>query len=252
MTSPSRLDRRLRPSRTEHGARYLRLLAAQVWDEARSVRIGLVVDLGCGSKPYRTLFAGPYLGLDLTSLHGRPDALGTAEQTPFASECADTVLSTQQLEHVSDPRLVLREARRLLKPGGTLLLSTHGVWPYHPDPADRWRWTEEGLRAEVALSGLEVERVHRQGEFLSAAVMLATYPVGGARRKGQVFVRAAAGSLLYVTNLLCAVLDRASDIIGLRHYASAGYLVVASRPENDRTIPGSDDLQTARPLRGDA
>lgn len=216
------------------------------------MRTGLVVDLGCGSKPYRPLFAGPYLGVDMTSSHGEPDALGTAEQTPFASGCAETVLSTQQLEHVSDPRLVLDEARRLLKPGGTLLLSTHGVWPYHPDPADRWRWTEEGLCAEVARSGLVVERIHRQGEFLSAAVMLATYPIGGVRRKGQVFARAAAGAVLYATNLMCGLLDRVSDVIGLRHYASVGYLVVAKRPQDPRSIPGGEGLRTTLHARGEA
>lgn len=216
------------------------------------MRSGLVIDLGCGSKPYSPLFAGPYLGVDLTSLHGKPDAIGTAEQTPFASGCAETVLSTQQLEHVSDPRLVLREARRLLKPGGTLLLSTHGVWPYHPDPADRWRWTEDGLRAEVARSGLAVDRIHRQGEFLSAALMLATYPIGGARRKGQILARAAAGVLLYMTNLLCGLLDRVSDVIGLRHYASAGYLVVASRPHDSRPSSEAKDHETALRARGEA
>jgi SAM-dependent methyltransferase len=49
------------------------------------------------------------------------------------------------LEHVSSPTAYLAEARRLCKPDGLLILSTHGYWQYHPDPTDYWRWTSDGL-----------------------------------------------------------------------------------------------------------
>ena len=32
-----------------------------------------------------------------------------------------------------------------MRPGGRVLLSTHGVYPYHPNPEDLWRWTHSGL-----------------------------------------------------------------------------------------------------------
>ena len=38
---------------------------------------------------------------------------------------------------------------------GLLLLSTHGFWPYHPNPCDYWRWTAAGLRTELANAGWE-------------------------------------------------------------------------------------------------
>ena len=68
------------------------------------------------------------------------------------------MLSTQVLEHVSDPRLYLAEAFRVLRPGGRMLLSTHGTFSYHPDPVDYWRWTCAGLRRIVVAEGFEVER----------------------------------------------------------------------------------------------
>ena len=39
-----------------------------------------------------------------------------------------------------------------------MLLSTHGIMVYHPDPVDLWRWTCEGLERIVGEAGFEVER----------------------------------------------------------------------------------------------
>ena len=36
-------------------------------------------------------------------------------------------------------------SERILKPGGILWLTTHGMWPHHPTPKDNYRWTLEGL-----------------------------------------------------------------------------------------------------------
>ncbi len=122
---------------------------------ARSAR---VLDYGCGDLPYRHLFGDvDYVAADLpgnpraaieTSSDGRLDALG--------DEGFDLVLSTQVLEHVSDPRIYLNECYRVLRPGGRLLLSTHGLMVYHPDPVDYWRWTCAGLREQVSRAGFEV------------------------------------------------------------------------------------------------
>ena len=47
---------------------------------------------------------------------------------------------------------------RVLRPGGRMLLSTHGIMPWHPDPIDLWRWTSEGLQREISQHGFEIER----------------------------------------------------------------------------------------------
>jgi SAM-dependent methyltransferase len=68
------------------------------------------------------------------------------------------VLSTQVLEHVQDPDVYLAECARLLRPGGSLVLSTHGSMYYHADPDDYWRWTMAGLALLVERHGLVVEQ----------------------------------------------------------------------------------------------
>jgi SAM-dependent methyltransferase len=119
-----------------------------------------VLDFGCGDRPYEPLIRArgfDYLGGDLD---GNPDILvqpGTPLTRTDAS-CAG-VVSFQVLEHVWDTDWYLGECHRVIEPGGWLLLSTHGVWPYHPHPTDYRRWTGEGLRRELEKHRFDVVSV---------------------------------------------------------------------------------------------
>lgn len=124
---------------------------------------GRVLDYGCADAPYRGFFPDgvEYVGADIP---GNPHAVATADIRPdgtvdVETASCDAVLATQVLEHVEDPRVYLAECARVLKPGGRMLLSTHGVMIYHPDPVDLWRWTGDGLQRVVEEAGFEVERV---------------------------------------------------------------------------------------------
>jgi SAM-dependent methyltransferase len=144
-------------------AHHIRRLPAELHALAAELAIpagGRVLDYGCADMPYRSFFAADveYVGADLA---GNPDAaivLRPDGTVPVADQSFDAVLSTQVLEHVQDPRLYLSECLRVLRPGGRLLLSTHGIFMYHPDPVDLWRWTCEGLRQEVEQAGFEIVR----------------------------------------------------------------------------------------------
>ena len=62
---------------------------------------------------------------------------GIGEAIPFEDESFDSVVSTYTLCSVSDQAQVLKELRRILKPGGKLLFLEHGKSP-DPGPA-KWQ-----------------------------------------------------------------------------------------------------------------
>lgn len=118
-----------------------------------------LVDFGCGNMPYRPFFQNSiktYVGCDFKGNEMADAIISSDDRLPFAESQVDVVLSSQVLEHVEDPSTYLKEAFRVLKPGGLVFLSTHGTWPYHPDPLDLWRWTGDGLRRLVTSVNFDV------------------------------------------------------------------------------------------------
>ena len=87
---------------------------------------GALYDLGCGEAPYKEYFlqyADSYTGVDWTkTLHNsRADIVSNLnEKIDLADEVADTIISLSVLEHLCEPQVMLREAYRILRPGGLL------------------------------------------------------------------------------------------------------------------------------------
>jgi SAM-dependent methyltransferase len=131
---------RLDPSRTSVQYAVRKPLVA--WLRANATEAH-VLDVGCGDRPYRELFPDT-VGFDVP---GNPhaDLHGSLESIPVEDGRFDVVLCLQVLEHVPDPAAAVRELHRVVRPGGRVLASTHGVYPFHPNPDDLWRWTQQGL-----------------------------------------------------------------------------------------------------------
>lgn len=110
-----------------------------------------ILDFGARKAPYQDLFRGIARSYKCADM---PDEGEDREidvlilpdgKLDMPDSSVDLVLSLQVLEHVPDVELYLEEAFRVLKPGGTLWLTTHGMWPFHPTPTDYYRWTLSGL-----------------------------------------------------------------------------------------------------------
>jgi len=122
---------------------------------------GRLLDVGCGSKPYQELFAvDDYIGLDIDSEASRnrkiADYFYDGKIFPFNENEFDSVLCNQVLEHVFNPDEFLSEIKRVLKPGGRLLLTVPFVWDEHEQPHDYARYSSFGLKALLDKNGFNV------------------------------------------------------------------------------------------------
>ena len=137
------------------------------------VHLSMVLDYGCGGSPYRPLFRNcTYHRADLSGGNNLDFEYGPDSKLPLELSGYDCILSTQVLEHVQNPEAYLRECYRLLRPGGNLVLTTHGLFEDHACPYDYWRWTVYGLKRLVEDSGLKVEAAKKLTTGPRCAVFL--------------------------------------------------------------------------------
>jgi len=75
------------------------------------------------------------------------DVRGNLLALPFPDDSLDGVILTEVLEHCTDPVGAVNQARRVLKPGGLLLVTSPFFWPEHQvegEYKDYWRFTRQG------------------------------------------------------------------------------------------------------------
>ena len=134
-----------------------------------------IIDFGCGGSPYRSYFPGAvYHRADLEGTEGVDFTFREDSRVPVPDESYDLVLSTQVLEHVRDVPTYLRECRRMLQPGGRLIVTTHGTFPDHACPHDYQRWTVDGLALAAGNAGFRVDRATKLTAGARAMVFLLT------------------------------------------------------------------------------
>lgn len=137
---------------------------------------GVVIDLGAGEATLRSrVTQARYIAIDRGIGHAgwdysALDIVADAVKVPVRAATADLVICKQVLEHVPEPIALLKEAARILKPGGTLLLSTNQQWPQHQQPYDFFRFTSFGLRYCFEQAGLETVELRSMGGVFSVAL----------------------------------------------------------------------------------
>lgn len=100
-----------------------------------------ILDVGCGTKPYKKLFKSTeYVGIDISS-EKSVDKLFDGVKIPYKTEKFDVVIATEVLEHALFPEKLISEMKRVLRPGGKLFITMPFVWPEHAVPIDFQRFT---------------------------------------------------------------------------------------------------------------
>ena len=105
---------------------------------------GRTLDIGAQNGPYAAFFPNR-IALDIRPGSG-VRVLGDVQSLGIGGATFDNVLCTEVLEHLPAPQQAIDEMFRVLRPGGTLLLTTRFLFPIHDAPHDYFRFTKYGLR----------------------------------------------------------------------------------------------------------
>ena len=134
----------------------------------------LILDVGCGNLPQHTYRSN--IGIDVVKRPTRRPEIficGDAYHLPFKTNTFDAITFHQVIEHLDNPKAVLKEILRVLKSHGKLFLATHNIYHWRKflmilrgrDPHDGtldhigcWtHWEMSNLLREVGFSDVNVQ-----------------------------------------------------------------------------------------------
>jgi SAM-dependent methyltransferase len=189
---------------------------------------GKLIDLGCGLMPFRPELEDSVTSYDSLDLWPSTDGISfvadICDMSMVPSGVYDSAICVEVLEHVPNPCAAVREIRRILKPGGMLVLSVPHLSRLHNEPHDYFRYTVHGLRRLLEDGGFEVLEIRRRGglfSFLghqaSSVFLSATWALPWMRRPAF-FVNK------WCVTKMCSGLDQLTDRVGV---FALGYVAAA-------------------------
>jgi SAM-dependent methyltransferase len=147
---------------------------------------GRMLDFGCGSGSFLAEMRDKgwkVHGVELDALaaeRGRSQGFdifgGTIDDAGYESASFDYVRSNHSFEHIHNPREVLREMRRIVKPTGVVFIGVPNVsglmarlygtyWWYLGAPVHPFGYNPDTLGRLLSESGFKVERVNYNSSF---------------------------------------------------------------------------------------
>lgn len=108
----------------------------------------------------RHLFNGQYYGIDRRPGKG-VDFVGTIDEDFGLVNTFDVGLYLETAEHDLWPWQTLVDIHNHVRKGGYVIMTTRGftnegMFPYHPEPYDLWRFTMHSVNAMMAWAHLDV------------------------------------------------------------------------------------------------
>src|SRR5688572_30550100 len=151
-----------------------RALLGKVQEYAPQLQ-GKLLDFGCGSKPYESLFTGvsEYIGLDYegeghSHRDEQVDVFYDGKHIPFPDQTFDSVFSSEVIEHIFNSEVILPELNRVMKGGARILITCPFAWPEHEIPVDYARYTRFALRHLLEMNGFTILALDKSGDFSKA------------------------------------------------------------------------------------
>lgn len=129
---------------------------------------GHVLNAGCGDRDITSLLIKNHANkVDNCDIQSSIPGAFICDLTniPKPDKYYDSILCNAVLEHVPYPEKVMEEFKRLLTPGGSLVVSVPFLQPFHPTPFDYRRYTITGLEQLATSSGFEIKKINSVHTF---------------------------------------------------------------------------------------
>ncbi|MBX2930493.1 MAG: class I SAM-dependent methyltransferase [Chitinophagaceae bacterium] len=155
-------------------AYFIRKKLLQSFIEFAPYMKGIMLDFGCGSKPYKTLFSvEKYIGLDYENpghshINEQIDVFYNGKDIPFEDEYFDSIFSSEVFEHIFNLDKSLKELNRVLKYNGTMLISCPFSICEHEEPHDFARYSSFGIKHLLTNAGFEIIAQRKTGNSIEA------------------------------------------------------------------------------------
>ena len=174
-----------------------------------------VLVVGSGKDPYRNLFSEDieeYVRFDIEPHDGLTDVIGDIHEAPFDDNSFDCIFAIEVMEHLENPFLFKKEIKRMLKKGGSMVLTVPFIFHMHADPFDYWRPTKMAL--SELFDDFDELSISNQGNRLHVILDL----ISTAFRNNNLF------KILRIFNLPLSLIDFKSDST-----ACSGFFVTAKK-----------------------
>lgn len=202
---------------------------------------GSVLDIGCGSKPYRDLFnkIKEYKGIDFKDYSvnkdftfGKPDYFFSDEYVktlnlPFRNNSFDNVVAFQVLEHHPNPQKLIGEMFRVVKNKGYILLTVPFLGGIHEEPHDYQRFTKYGLTELFKSHKCEILEIKEEGALFSTIAMLLNEYLNNFAAKNKLFY--CISVLIYLPFILFSYLSLLLDRIFKSDNIFFNYLILVKK-----------------------
>lgn len=176
---------------------------------ARLPRGSLILDAGCGGQPYRkhchhlvyrAQDFGQYTKDEKTIIaargnegddyrYGHLDYVGDIWSIDEKNATFDAILCTEVLEHIPNPGDAIREFSRLLKSGGTLILTAPSNCLRHMDPYFFYSgFSEHWYESVLTGHGFTIESLEPVGDYYSWLALEMARTARGASIFGKLLI----------------------------------------------------------------
>lgn len=137
---------------------------------------GRVLDVGAGASPWKSLMGREvdYRGIDTVAAgeFGMDNNPGityySGNRFPCTDDSFDAALCTEVLEHVPDADALMGEIARVLRPGGTLVITVPWSARLHHIPHDYARYSRFGLASLLERHGFDIVSLLPRGNDFAA------------------------------------------------------------------------------------